>query len=98
MPRRWTSCDIIELNKIYDQQTKEIRLMQWIFWDMVDGIEVTVAWRMAYEPLALPAEHSGWYWMDLYRVRSRSWRMSTTTHDPEIANRSIWPADQRRGI
>ena len=96
---RWTVCDLIELNQVLDPDTGKLRLSQWVFWDVIKGEGWRVVdWRMAYQPYYQVDRFGGWYWMRGYRVKARTYRISSTFHDIEVENRKIFNQADRRGI
>lgn len=92
-------CDSIELNHFYDGAGRPV-FDQVIFWQ---GDRVR-AWRLWKSPEQTPRRRPGGFavtWFDgdrLREVRALSYRESWTQHDPELEDRDLLPAHERRGL
>ena len=98
--------DELELNHYYDGDGKLI-LQQWILWEWVEDKRRVVAWRLVNDtkPYSLSRRFGGGWQMTfddlgrgLRRVRAKCYCETWTQHDPEVADRSAWPSDRRRGL
>lgn len=90
------SCEVIEINHLYDDAGRET-LCQWIAWGSGGRC---LAWRMNNERRLDPVHNESWF-MDDGRVRSVRARTVIETwlmYDPELADRELLPANQRRGL
>lgn len=96
------SVDQIHLNHVYDESAKPI-LDQWIFHDATDAGWQIRAWRLD-KGAQIQRHPSGDYmllWHDgdvLREVRAKLFKETWTQHDPEMRERSIYPADERREL
>jgi hypothetical protein len=97
--------DIVELNHVYSYNAVadayEERLVQLIFW----ADERVVAWRMwGKVDRAVPVKQGNIYvtrFFDgntLREIRSKAYIRTRSNFDPEIEERSKFPASKRRGL
>lgn len=103
-------CDLIELNHFTDHQHNRV-FDQIIFyeWKWKESRHEIIAWRMLKSNSQIPRKNwvgGGWVanWRDSQGgdvdrcVMANSYRVTYTTHDPEVENRDVLPVDKRRGL
>jgi hypothetical protein len=101
------AADVIELNHLYDGDGRPV-FDQVIFWQWHadEGAYHVLAWRLWKSPAQTPWREwlaggfvTTWFDGDRLRlVRSRSYRETWTQHDPELEDRQLLPAHERRGL
>ena len=97
--------DLLELNHVQCPQTGRETLTQVIYWRWHEGNSRNhvTAWRMAKLPELFGRD--GREWTESREdgpvrriIRAKQFRETWTFHDPEIEDRQLLPADQRRGL
>lgn len=101
------AADVVELNHFYDGDGRPV-FDQVIFWQWHadEGAYHVCAWRLWKLPSQTPWRDwfAGGYvtaWFDGERlrvVRAHSLRETWTQHDPELEDRQLLPAHERRGL
>ena len=90
--------NLIEVN-YYHNQEGDVLLKQIIFWDWNGEGLVVVDWRILNKKKVTGRYHVKWDDKGTLRhVTAKSYRVTHTYFDPEVANRSILPTDQRRKL
>lgn len=99
--------DLVEVNHVLDSSGRPV-LDQMIFyqWSRVDSRYQVIAWRLLRSPGQIPRRD--WnqrvyvsHWFDaktLRKVVAGQCRETWTTHDPEMAERAIYPIQYRREL
>lgn len=97
-------CDVVELNRFYNDDAQPI-FFQLIGWDFErDGKEHVAFWRMNTNPRTDRVVGGGYrstFFDDSVGkvvVYSQSYRETHTQHDPELQDRSFRAKEARRGI
>lgn len=101
------SVDCIEVSSVYDENGN-LNFTQLIFWTFKPEYSAYVvrAWRIVKSPSQLPQKDwkNGGYsvvWEDadiIRHVRATEFRETFLQHDPETADREVWPKELRREL
>jgi len=94
--RIWQVVDCIDLHTMVDDETFEVRLRQWIYWDWVDGELVCQGWTMHRNPDVYVEKIGEYYYLRFSYIKARSYREYWNCYDPEVLNRTVWPDKLRR--
>ncbi|MEW4564935.1 hypothetical protein AB1K70_20585 [Bremerella sp. JC770] len=99
--------DLVEINHVADPSGRSV-LDQVIYyrWSRADARYQVVAWRLLRSPQQVPRRDwnqgvyvSRWFDVDLLRKVIAGQRRETwTTYDPEMAERTIYPIEERREL
>lgn len=94
-------CDVIERNTVVGPAGVELE--QWIYWEWSWRWYRVVDWQYAQPGQDVVRTTTGWQLTyhdrgDLRRIEAPLYRRTVTPHDPEVADRSNWHLDLRRGI
>ena len=87
---------VIEVNCLYDCQAR-LTLCQIIFWGSNGRV---IAWRLNNERRLDPVANVSWFIDDgkVRCIRGRTVVETHLQHDPELDDREILPASERRGL
>lgn len=91
--------DVIEHNTFCDEDGREV-MQQWIAWDWasIDGVHRCQWWARASGEIPTRTADGWRVTVGGKRIEARAYRVTRTVGDPEVADRSVWPVENRRRV
>ena len=91
--------DVLERNTVVSEDGRET-LKQWIVWDFDHGDGVhRCQWWAPDRGEEVRRTQDGWrVTVDGRRIVARWYRETRTRFDPEVADRDLWPVENRRRV